>query len=141
MAHHPDWSEQEKYNLADYEDENDEERGPGVPRHIPIGLRELLSKRSIGLDKPWEVQGASHLDPVQDEGSKTEQVVTSLSKCSLQQAIPADQPDLRKAVQELEKKVAGSSSKPDGPGWKDNQQLGCRANREDVLLLRLCRRL
>ena len=41
MAHHPDWSEQEKYNLADYEDENDEESGPGVPRHIPIGLREL----------------------------------------------------------------------------------------------------
>ena len=104
MAHHPDWSEQEKYNLADYEDDNDEERGPGVPRHIPIGLRELLSKRSIGLDKPWEVQGASHLDPVKDGGNKTEQVVTALSRCSLQQIVPADQPDLRKAVQELEKR-------------------------------------
>ena len=44
MAHHPEWSDQEKFNLADYEDENDEEKGPGVPRHIPIGLRELLSK-------------------------------------------------------------------------------------------------
>ena len=83
MSHHPDWSKQEEYNLADYEDENDEERGPGVPKRIPIGLRELLSKRSIGLDKPWEVQGASHLD-TSGQASDVNQVASMMSSCVLQ---------------------------------------------------------
>ena len=81
MNHHPDWSKQEEYNLADYEDENDEERGPGVPSRIPIGLRELLSKRSKGLDKPWEVQGASHLD--EPGQSNLNQITSMMSTCSI----------------------------------------------------------
>ena len=99
MSHHPDWSKQEQYNLADYEDDNDEERGPGVPNKIPIGLRELLSYRSIGLDKPWEVQGASHLDAPKEENS-FEQITTMLSACSLQ-----PDPALKSAVEELERRA------------------------------------
>ena len=100
MAHHPEWTEQEKYNLADYEDENDEEKGPGVPRNIPIGLRELLSKRSIGLDKPWEVQGASHLDKEKGERDK---VTEAMASCSLQEATVEQ--GLKQAVQELQRRA------------------------------------
>ena len=81
MTHHPAWSAQEKLSLADYEDDADEQRGPGVPDKIPIGLRELLVQKSVGLDKPWEVQGASHLDPAKPD--KEGQLATMMSKCSL----------------------------------------------------------
>ena len=81
MTHHPAWSAQEKLSLADYEDDADEQRGPGVPDKIPIGLRELLVQKSVGLDKPWEVQGASHLDPAKT--NKEGQLATMMSKCSL----------------------------------------------------------
>ena len=104
MAHHPEWSDQEKFNLADYEDEDDEEKGPGVPRHIPIGLRELLSKKSAGLDKPWEVQGASFKDPVKEKDSF---LLTALRESLAESLLGAEnknQPELVKALKTLEQR-------------------------------------
>ena len=62
QKHHPDWSQQEKLMLTDYEDSDDEERGPAVPLKLPMGLPELMRQMGKGKKKPFEVERASFKD-------------------------------------------------------------------------------
>ena len=48
--------------LTDYEESDDEERGPAVPSKLPMGLSELMEQLSKGKRKPYEVERASFKD-------------------------------------------------------------------------------
>ena len=61
QLHHPPWTTQEKMQLADHEDEEEEGAPPAVPSTAPM-LAEVMGELSQGLNKPYEVQGAGHLD-------------------------------------------------------------------------------
>ena len=102
--HHPAWSKQESKLLTDYESDTDEDRGPGVPRTIPEGLGEILKRKSKGLEKPFELMGASYKD-AKTEGTlsnleqqviETTQVLASLVVDGMQEPEPAprDSPDI-----------------------------------------------
>ena len=66
QLHHPPWSQQEKMQLADHEDEEEEGVPPAVPQSAPL-LAEVMGEMSKGLNKPYEVQGAGHLDHLPEE--------------------------------------------------------------------------
>ena len=66
QLHHPPWSTQEKMQLADHEDEEEEEAPPAVPATAPM-LAEVMGELSQGLNKPYEVQGAGHLDHLPED--------------------------------------------------------------------------
>ena len=66
QLHHPPWSLQEKMQLADHEDEEEEGAPPAVPQTAPL-LAEVMGELSQGLNKPYEVQGAGHLDHLPEE--------------------------------------------------------------------------
>ena len=51
--------------LADYEDDADDSAPPAVPANVP-NLADVMTEKSRGLEKPYEVQGASHLDEIPD---------------------------------------------------------------------------
>ena len=52
--------------LADHEDEEEEEAPPAVPTTAPM-LAEVMGELSQGLNKPYEVQGAGHLDHLPED--------------------------------------------------------------------------
>ena len=51
--------------LADYEDDADDSAPPAVPANVP-NLADVMTEKSKGLKKPYEVQGASHLDEMDE---------------------------------------------------------------------------
>ena len=66
QLHHPAWNDQERMGLADYEDDADDSAPPAVPANVP-NLADVMTEKSRGLAKPYEVQGASHLDEIPEE--------------------------------------------------------------------------